>query len=133
MALRHHFASAPETDNNRSAPDCGYMRDVPGFLQLRNYKACKLIFWPNVIRSKPLKWIAQREKCIWKDIRGLSGILIYVRIANYTLPFTYTSRTQVLCFSKCNSFQNNDIHKGIYKNNFCFPVVWNVTFPSFAI
>ena len=44
MALRYDFASALETDDNRSAPDRGCVRDVPGFLQLRNYMTCKLIF-----------------------------------------------------------------------------------------
>ena len=44
MTLRHDFASSLETDDNRSAPHRGCMRDVPGFLQLRNYTTYKLIF-----------------------------------------------------------------------------------------
>lgn len=55
MTMHHHlflwlFATillqpALETVHNCSAPDCGCMRDVPGFLQLRNYTTCILICW----------------------------------------------------------------------------------------
>ena len=45
------FASAVLTDDNHSAPDRGCMRDFPGFLQLRSYTTCKLIFWPIPVNN----------------------------------------------------------------------------------
>lgn len=54
MALRRDFAPALETVDNRSAPDRGCMRDVPGFLQLRNYTTCVIIFWPVPVHNLAL-------------------------------------------------------------------------------
>lgn len=42
--VRQDFASALETDDCRSAPYQGCMRDFPRFLYLRNHTSCKLIF-----------------------------------------------------------------------------------------